>query len=236
MISVHHAVPRNDVLLGLVRADAVDIGRYPATFDQLLADLLARRRTSDLTPSESARRVAARDILRNGRYRPTGRGKPASEYLLRAAAEEDYRFPRINAPVDVCNYLSLKHVLPISLWDLDLAETDAFIFRLGRPGEQYVFNAGGQTIDVEDLLVGCRVREDDVRTAEAIVNPVKDSLLTKTTPQTTRVAACVYTPASVVSHKELERVCSEFAELLGHCGEAAETAFRILSPGESAPV
>ena len=236
MISVQHAVPRTDVLLGLVRADDLDVNRYPATFDELLGDLLARRRTADLTADESARRAAARDILRNGRYKPTGRGKPASEYLLRAASEADYRFPRINAPVDVCNYLSLKHVLPISLWDVDLSATDTFVFRLGRPGEQFVFNAGGQTIDVEDLLVGCRVREDDVEASEAIVNPVKDSLLTKTTPETNRVAACVYTPANVVSHEDIEAVCREFAGLLAQCGDAVETAFRILSPGESARV
>lgn len=236
MISVRHSVPRDDVLLGLVRADAVDVGRYPAAFDELLADLLARRRASDLTRAESDRRTAARDILRNGRYKPTGRGKPASEYLIRAAAEADYRFPRINAPVDVCNYVSLKHVLPISLWDVDLAATESFIFRLGRPGEQFVFNAGGQTIDVEDLLVGCRVPEGDARAAEAIVNPVKDSLLTKTTPETNRVAACVYTPANVVARADLEAVCREFAELLGQCGDGVQTAFHILSPGESVPI
>lgn len=233
MISVRHAVSRDDVLLGIIRADSVEIGHYPEQFDVLLGGLLERRRT-ELTAEEDARRAAARDILRNGRYKPTGRGKPASEYLLRAAAADNYRFPRINAPVDVCNYLSLKHVVPISLWDVDLAKTNAFVFRLGRAGEAFVFNEGGQTIDVEDLLVGCRVREDRIPAEEPIVNPVKDSLLTKTTPSTKRVAACIYAPAVTVSREYLESMCLEFTGLLEQCGGAVEAAYSVLSKDDHA--
>lgn len=235
MISVIHAVPRDDILLGIVRADAIETNRYPASFDQLLDDVLERRRTA-LTTAEEERRTAARDILRNGRYKPTGRGKPASEYLIRAASENTAGFPRINSPVDICNYLSLKHVIPISVWDVDLAKTDAFVFRLGRLGEQFVFNAGGQSIDVEDLLVGCRVREDDLPREEPIVNPIKDSLLTKTTPSTNRTAACMYAPASAVSASELDAMCREFARLLEQCGEHAGAAYAVLPPGASAQV
>ncbi len=235
MISVRHAVPRKDVLLGIVCADSIQTDQYPSRFGEELANLLTRRR-SDLAPDEEARRAAARDILRNGRYRPTGRGKPASEYLLRAAAADDIPFPRINAPVDVCNYLSLKHVIPISLWDVDLAETDNFVFRLGQAGEAFVFNEGGQTIDVEDLLVGCRVREDGVSSGEPIVNPVKDSFLTKTTPSTERIAACVYAPASTVTREGLESICSEFAGLLAQCGSSVGTAHAVLSPDDSVAV
>lgn len=232
MIYVRHDVPRDDVLLGIVRADSIKTRHYPEGFDELLQDLLERRR-AELTPDEDARRAAARDILRNGRYKPTGRGKPASEYLLRAAAADDYRFPRINAPVDICNYLSLKHVIPISLWDVDLAQTDAFVFRLGQPAEEFVFNEGGQTIVVEDLLVGCRVREDGIPAEEPIVNPVKDSLLTKTTSSTTRVGACIYVPAPAVSMGYLETMCREFAGLLEQCGESVDSAYDVLSTGDS---
>ncbi len=236
MISVRHAVPRENVLLGIVRAESVQIGRYPKGFDELLSELLERR-TAVLSPDEEARRLAARDILRNGGYKPTGRGKPASEYLIRAAATtENYRFPRINAAVDVCNYLSLKHVIPISLWDVDLAGTDHFVFRLGHAGEQFVFNEGGQSIDLEDLLVGCRVREDDVPTEEPIVNPVKDSLLTKTTVSTKRIASCIYAPANAVSRLDLESMCREVSELLQQCGKDVTAGYGLLQPGEFADV
>lgn len=229
-MTVENGVPRDDALLGLVRAENVSTDALPPGFEAVLAALLARRQ-APLDATEEAARQAARDLLRNGRYKPTGRGKPASEYLIRAAADPERDFPRINAPVDVCNYVSLKTLLPISLWDLELANTDDFRFRLGRAGETYVFNTGGQEIDLEDLIVGCRV----VGEAEApIVNPVKDSLATKTTDETRRVAACIYAPAAVVTPEALAGICAEFAQWLAGCGEAVETAFAVAEPGRTA--
>ena len=58
-----------------------------------------------------------RDMFRQGGYKPTGRGKPASEYL-RQAIEKETLSP-INVPVDVCNVVSLHSGLPISVVDLD---------------------------------------------------------------------------------------------------------------------
>lgn len=229
MMIVRHAIPRSDVLLGIVCAEHITINRTPKGFDQKLAQVLEER-SKELGDAGEARRVAARDMLRNRSYKPTGRGKPASEYLLRSAADRKYTFPRINGPVDVCNYLSLEHVVPISLWDLDRAGTQHFVFRLGRPGEGYVFNDGGQRIDVEDLLVGCRVQEDEDPTEEPIVNPVRDSLATKTTPNTTRVAACIYAPADVFTRASLSSVCRECAELLAECGEPSDAAFGVADP------
>lgn len=229
MFVISHKVPRSDVLLGVMRAENVRPDGRPPGFDERLRGLLEKRKGA-LDPGEEARRAAARDILRNGSYKPTGRGKPASEYLLRAASKADYSFPRINGPVDVCNLVSLEHVVPISLWDLDRAGTRRFVFRLGRPGEGYVFNEGGQRIDVEDLLVGCRVGEGDDPTGEPVVNPVRDSLGTKTTAETRSVAACVYAAATVFSPAELAAVCREFADLLSGCGDDVRTAFEVVEP------
>src|SRR6185437_15986538 len=64
-------------------------------------------------------RSAVRDLLRHGGYKPTGRGKPSSEYLLRAVSEG--ALGAINAAVDTCNAVSLHSGLPISVVDLDLA-------------------------------------------------------------------------------------------------------------------
>lgn len=237
MIRVTHRIPRDEAALGIVRAEGVQVAHAPDGFEALLADLLDARRRP-LAAAEEAVRQAARDLLRNGRYKPTGRGKPASEYLVRAAQRAadpatDAGFPRINGPVDVCNYISLKVLLPISLWDLDLAATDRFVFRLGEAGEAYVFNTGGQTIELADLVVGCAVRG---AAEEPIVNPVKDSLLTKTTDATRRVAACVYAPLTHVPAAQLEAVCETFAALLARCGTDVEAAYGVLRPGEEAHV
>ena len=230
MVSIHNKLPRSDAGLGIVRAAGLSVGVSPPGFEAQLAALMARR-AGPLTEVEEAVRTAVRGLLRNGRYKPKGRGKPASEYLLRTAQDEAQPFPRINAPVDIANYISLKTVMPVSLWDLDRAGTTRFGFRLGRAGEAYVFNPAGQTITLEDLVVGCRLAhdEDDGR---PVVNPVKDSLATKTTEQTRRVAACIYTPLSVISPDELLVLCAEFAALLTGCGDDVETAHAVVLPGE----
>lgn len=213
--------------LAAVRAVGLDALRPPPGFDRALEELLARRR-APLTAEEEARRQAARDMLRNGRYKPTGRGKPASEYLLRAAQQPERAFPRINAPVDVCNYLSLKELLPISLWDLGRADAEAFVFRLGHEGEAYAFNTAGQMIDLTDLAVGCAVRGG---VSHPIVNPVKDAQATKTTPATTRVAAVIYAPAEAVPAERLAAMAAEFARWLGACGAKATATQAVCEPG-----
>src|SRR3954463_14415094 len=98
---------------------------------------------------DEAVRSAVRDLLRHGGYKPTGRGKPASEYLVRAAS--DGALGSINAAVDACNVVSLHSGLPISVVDLDRAMAP---FRIGiaSEGTAYVFNTSGQEIDVGGLL------------------------------------------------------------------------------------
>ena len=235
MLNIQNKLPREDAALGIVRAEGMDVEQMPLGFEVQLAALLAARR-EPLTDAEDAVRSAARDLLRNGSYKPTGRGKPASEYLVRAAHDPERDFPRINAPVDICNFISLKTLLPVSLWDLDLAGTARFCFRLGREDEAYLFNAGGQTIKLHDLVVGCRVDETTGAEGEPIINPVKDSLATKTTDATRNVAACIYTSLTAVTTAQLEAVCEEFAEWLAGCGDAVETAWSVALPGEDVEV
>jgi DNA/RNA-binding domain of Phe-tRNA-synthetase-like protein len=132
--------------------------------------------------ADDAVRTAVRDLLRHGGYKPTGRGKPASEYLIRAVGEG--ALSSINAAVDACNIVSLHSGLPISVVDLDLAQAP---FRLGvaKEGESYVFNAGGQTIDLGGLL--CLFDAQG-----PCANAVKDAQRTKTTPQTRRTLSVLW--------------------------------------------
>lgn len=228
IVKIEHKIPRNDALLGLVRAEGLTITVEPKGLSQALQQLLVERK--QLPPELETRRQAVRHLLRNGRYKPTGRAKPASEYLLREA--QAGRFPRINGAVDVANYMSLLHMLPVSLWDLDRAGTTHFRFRLGANGEAYVFNTAGQQIELADLIVGCRV-DPVTGTDDPIVNPVKDSLATKTDDTTTRVVACIYTPAAAISREMLEAICQSFADWLARCGTHVETAWTVLQPEQT---
>lgn len=214
--------PAGGVRLGLVRAEGVHPEVRPEGLEAAIAAAVAAADGHEL------RRAAARDMLRNGRYKPTGRGKPASEYLARAAAEGV--FPRINALVDVANLISLREALPISLWDPDRLDGTCVRFRLGREGEHYVFNAAGQTLDLRDLVVGAVGEGEGV----PAVSPVKDAQHAKTTPATRRVVACVYAPAAAVTDAELAALCAAFAAWLERCGPAVRTATAGVPPGGEA--
>jgi DNA/RNA-binding domain of Phe-tRNA-synthetase-like protein len=206
------------VLLGLVLAHGVG-GRAPLDFEARLADTLhaAAAALGPSTGSTTAevRRAAVRDILRNGRYKPTGRAKPANEYLTRAATED--AFPRVNAVVDAANRVSLAAGVPISLWDVDKAASSDYVFRLGREGESYIFNLGGQVIDLLDLICGCRVTAaaPEAMGGEPIVTPVKDSLATKTDADTRNVVACLYVPTDAMAAVELATWLDGLAADLG---------------------
>lgn len=154
---------------------------------------------------DDPRRAAVRDMLRHGRYKPTGRGKPASEYLVRAAVEGV--FPRINVLADANNLVSLASRFPISVIDLDRAGANAFVVRFGRPGESYVFNPSGQELDLQDLLLGAALPDD-----RPVATPVKDSQATKTDAATTRALGLVYGPAALAD--EVGAATARMAELL----------------------
>jgi len=123
-----------------------------------------------------------RDLLRHGGYKPTGRGKPSSEYLLGVAAEGP--LPAINLAVDACNAVSLHSGLPISVVDLGKAREPLSI-AVAPQGASYVFNASGQTIDLGGLL--CLFDAEG-----PCANAVKDAQRTKTSAETTRTLSVIW--------------------------------------------
>jgi DNA/RNA-binding domain of Phe-tRNA-synthetase-like protein len=132
--------------------------------------------------SDDAVRAAVRDLLRHGGFKPTGRSKPASEYLIRAASEG--QLGSINLAVDACNAASLHSGLPISVVDLDLARPPLRVATAAE-GQRYVFNASRQEIDVAGIL--CLFDAEG-----PCGNAVKDAQRTKTHPGTRRTLSIVW--------------------------------------------
>jgi DNA/RNA-binding domain of Phe-tRNA-synthetase-like protein len=132
--------------------------------------------------SDDTVRDAVRVLLRHGGFKPSGRSKPASEYLVRAVS--DGALASINAAVDVCNIVSLHSGLPISVVDLAKARAP---FRVGiaESGSSYVFNASGQAIDLGGLL--CLLDADG-----PCGNAVKDAQRTKTDAATTQTLTVIW--------------------------------------------
>lgn len=155
---------------------------------------------------------AIRDMMRQDGYKPTGRGKPASEYLIKAVSEN--RLGSINLVVDVCNVVSLHSGIPISVVDLGLCETsasDSLSVKVAPPESEYVFNATGQTIKLDGLL--CLFDDQG-----PCANGVKDSQRTKTNANTTKVVALFWGSRELPD--QAQKAASWFEELIGRSGAA----------------
>ncbi|HEX7119057.1 MAG TPA: hypothetical protein VF212_09730 [Longimicrobiales bacterium] len=197
----------------LLRVAAFDT-RFPAPLGELpvpdgIGSLLRLDAKAPFERDEAVR-TAVRDMLRWGGYKPTGRGKPASEYLVRAAGQG--ALGSINLAVDVCNAVSLHSGLPITVVDLDLARSP---FRIAiAPAEaSYVFNRAGQVIDLSGLV--CLFDADG-----PCGNAVRDAQRTKTRPETVRTLSIVW---GVVEHESrLEAATRWYRGLLEGIGAKTE--------------
>ncbi len=154
------------------------ITEFPEPLGQVKVDITFAA-NPDLTDNV---RAAVRDLLRHGGFKPTGRSKPASEYLQNAVPEG--RLSSINLAVDACNAASLHSGLPISVVDLARA-IEPFRVGIAAPGTRYVFNASGQTIDVGGLI--CLFDGQG-----PCANAVKDSQRTKTSAETKKTLSIVW--------------------------------------------
>src|SRR6516165_8643356 len=154
------------------------LGGLPAS-----PELLALFHMDAAAPLHSSDEVreAVRTLLRHGGFKPTGRSKPASEYLLKAVGEG--RLSSINLAVDACNAVSLHSGLPASVVDLDRARVP-FHVGVAAAGLSYVFNPSGQVMDIGGLV--CLADADG-----PCGNAVKDAQRTKTGSNTCRTLSLI---------------------------------------------
>lgn len=160
--------------------------RWPAPLGEMpapawLADLVSGPDVPFDEP-DAAQLDAIRALLRVGGFKPSGRSKPCNEYLLRARSEN--AFPRINAAVDLTNVVALRVGIPVSTVDPTRLAGPLRV-AIAPAGSSYVFNAGGQTIDLAGLL--CLFDADG-----PAANAVKDAQRAKTTPETVRTLTLVW--------------------------------------------
>ncbi len=180
----------NTTLLAVEHHPFLRVAAFTTAFDAPLGavstvpSIIAALRLDAAAPLErnEETRAAVRDMLRHGGYKPTGRGKPASEYLVRAASEG--ALGSINAAVDACNAVSLHSGLPISLVDLDRAHAP-FRIAIAAAGASYVFNVSGQEIDLAGLV--CLYDADG-----PCGNAVRDSQRTKTNADTRSTLSVIW--------------------------------------------
>jgi DNA/RNA-binding domain of Phe-tRNA-synthetase-like protein len=158
----------------------------------LAVALLERREKAPLESSEEVR-TAVRSLLRSGGFKASGRSKPASEFLQKAA--EEGILASINIAVDMGNVVSLHSGLPISVVDLDSVELPLKLAVV--PDKvSYVFNLSGQELDLKGLLC--------LHDAQGpCASPVKDSQRSKTQGATRRTLCVIWGSRAVASQVEL---------------------------------
>jgi len=178
------------VVVGLDEHPLLEAGLFETAFPRPLGELaspawllalLAPGASAPLSSDDTVRSEVRR-LLRSGGYKPTGRGKPSSEYLLRAVAEG--ALAGINLAVDACNAVSLHSGLPISVVDLDRVVPPLRI-GLAPEGARYAFNASGQEIELAGLLC----LHD---AGGPCANGVKDSQRSKTHAGTRRTLTVIW--------------------------------------------
>jgi len=224
MLNIHNLVPDRSFAAGIVLAEGVRQAPAPG-LTSLIDALVARRAGEDFPPA--AVKDAIRGLLKRGGFKPSGRNKPASEYLAQAAREG--RFPRINNLVDVNNLLSLESGLPISLLDLRAFAGQSWL-RYGRAGESYVFNNAGQEIDLEGLICVCG---GDGADGVPLGNAVKDSMAGKLKDDTEAVIGVIYAALDCDPGRELAALAERFGALLKQFCGASDVKTRVLMSGES---
>lgn len=195
-----------------------NVGETTAPAHVHSATLEAQERGESLWPAGLKERV--RDILRHGSYKPSGRAKPASEFLLRSAVEGV--FPSISTLVNINNVVSLRSGYPASILDMELSGPELAL-RRGRPGESYVFNRAGHAIQLTDLLVVCRREEDGWKPC---ANPVKDAMETKVSSDTRHAVGVLFAPADEPGER-IERFALEYLALLRTSAEAQGVGYCV---------
>ena len=213
-INVKNDLVAQGLRAGIIQACGVCVKESPPELLKELNELVRERRSHEFPPPEVKNGV--RTLLKKGGFKPSGRNKPASEYLAQAARED--RFPAINNLVDINNLLSLESGLPISLLDGEVCGTDVTL-RLGKENERYVFNQSGQEIELAGLICLCGAGAPP---GEPLGNPIKDSMRGKIQVSAHKVLGVIYAPSDLVDAAAMASLLARFEDLLTRFGEAAK--------------
>jgi DNA/RNA-binding domain of Phe-tRNA-synthetase-like protein len=167
-------------------------------------------------------RKAVRGVLRIGGFSPTGRSKPASEYLL-GDLKERGEFNHISGPVDVNNLFSLTSMLPISLLDADKLGSIVTV-RIGQEGEGYVFNPSGQWLDVKRCIVVCAGEPPGA----PLGTPVKDSMAGKVFEGASHFLGVIYGASELYDETAMQGITQGMADMLARETGGSVVQSRVL--------
>jgi len=217
------SLPPGPLQIGLIEADGVRVGpSRPAYLERISAEVAPILAPEWIFPDNYQKGI--RSLLKAYGFHPSGRNRPASEFLVKDLLGRG-AFNPINNVVDINNHLSLTTHLPISIFDRAKAGDD-LILRVGIEGEQYVFNREGQELSLKHLLLVAR--HDTTPAGTPVGSPVKDSQATKVFEDTSSITGVVYSSQSLLTGAALAEVMTRFATLLREEAMATDVEWKIL--------
>jgi DNA/RNA-binding domain of Phe-tRNA-synthetase-like protein len=193
--------------IGVVEAEQIAVEASNQDLRSYCAEVVERAKAKFETPEYAQECKQVRQLLRFGSFKPTGRSKPAQEYLMRCVIT-DGALPRINAPVDLLNAVSVDFNLPISLLSIAKCSNRLLIER-GKPGEQFIFNSAGQILELTDLIT---VYDCSPTPPRPVGSPVKDSMAGKIGSSDTCLVAIIYSPNTELDMERCKQAQRRLAE------------------------
>ncbi|KAF1081334.1 MAG: hypothetical protein GQF41_2140 [Candidatus Rifleibacterium amylolyticum] len=201
------SLPPSSLRAGLIEARGVTVKPSSPEYRERINSDIRRFLSPDcIYPDHMQKGI--RSLLKTFGFHPSGRSRPASEFLFKDLQNRG-GFNFINNVVDINNHLSLITHLPVSTFDLDKSGYELCL-RVGFDDESYVFNREGQILSLKKLLVVARHGGDNA----AIGSPVKDSQATKVFEETTDIAVIVYSSGNITSEEDMQRLLERYMLLL----------------------
>ncbi len=215
MITIHPEILQKTpgFRFGYLELEDLTVSETPAEFwDEFDMELNAVREM--LEDSELAKTPfieGMRKLYRAWRVDPA-RYRPSAERLLRRVLKKNELF-KVNTVVDVCNRISIRHMLPLGLYDREKV-VGKMEFRFGKPGQSYL-GITGLDITAEDKPVVCD-------SEGAIGSATTDSRRTAVDEMSKAVVLLVYGPDNVTD-KKLLAVLEDFTIMISALQEAPVT-------------
>ncbi len=218
---ISFSLPPGPLRLGVIEADGVQVA--PSTqpyLNRIREDIRPMLSEGYVYPDHLQKGI--RSLLKAYGFHPSGRNRPASEFLVKDLQGRG-SFKSINNIVDINNHLSLLSHLPISILDREKTG-DHLCIRVGTENESYIFNQEGQDLSLKHLLIVARSDGD----LAPFGSPVKDSHATKIATTTHNLVGFVYATPTTAPIEAMQQWLKLFADLLRSEGKASDVSWEIL--------
>jgi DNA/RNA-binding domain of Phe-tRNA-synthetase-like protein len=182
-----------------------DIPELDLVFDQVcttVSEDLEGKQVTDLPELQ-----ATRTFLKQLKIDPA-KHRAAQERLLRRITRS-MPLPRVNTVVDICNIISIKHRIPLGLYDIVSIEGDNIIFGVCKDDAEFEAVAGGSVHALGKPLL------HDAK--GPFGGPIYDSARTRVEVKTKSILAVLFCPAGI-NHLNAQ---NEWVQMLAKFAQAS---------------